>query len=185
MKTAALLAQEQYLTSVKYMRIEDMDISDIPSDQMDKLASIIIEGVWIHKMTPGSRVSHILASVQCSGLGLENMELSKENTRDLVTAMRTRVQDVSLVNVTLDIEELTQYDGQGLCSELVVCDDTRTWYKDRLRRWAADMGWTVRVDSDGLLWMKRRLVSISPDSVSQSNSAVQEFLQRIAGDMKM
>ena len=63
---AALLAQEEYLTSVKYLDIRDMDISDIPSDQMDKLASIVTSSVWIDNMTPASRVSSILASVQCT-----------------------------------------------------------------------------------------------------------------------
>ena len=61
---AALLAQEEYLTSVKYMDIRKMNISDIPSDQMDKLASIATETVIIDNMTPASRVSSILASVQ-------------------------------------------------------------------------------------------------------------------------
>merc|ERR1719360_301840 len=51
---------------------------------------------------------------------LQNMKLSEAETRALVTAMRDRVQTVALVNVTLDIEELTQYDGQGHCSELEV-----------------------------------------------------------------
>ena len=117
---AALLAQEEYLTSVEYMRIENMDISDIPSDQMDKLASIATERVIIDNMTPASRVSSILASVQCTELLLRNMKLSEENTRALVTAMRDRVQTVVLYAVTLDIEELTQYDGQGRCRELWV-----------------------------------------------------------------
>ena len=118
---AALLAQEEYLTSVKYLNIRDMDISDIPSDQMDKLASIVTERVMIDNMTPASRVSSILASVQCPWLLLWDMKLIEENTRALVTAMRDRVQRVRLVNdVTLDIEELTRYDGQGCCSVLQV-----------------------------------------------------------------
>ena len=84
---AALLAQEQYLTSVKCMRIENMDISDIPSDKMDKLASIVTERVTINNMTPASRVSSLLASVQCTELLLRKMKLSEENTRALVTQL--------------------------------------------------------------------------------------------------
>ena len=74
------------------------------------------------------------------------MKLSDVETRALVTAMRDRVQRVELVNVTLDIEELTQYDGQGLCSELEVWGDMRDRYWERLREWAADKGWTVTRD---------------------------------------
>ena len=152
---AALLAQEQYLTSVKCMRIENMDISDIPSDQMDKLASIVTERVWIYNMTPASRVSSILASVQCTELLLRKMKLSKENTRALVTAM-TQVQTVYLSCVTLDIEELTQYDGQGRCSWLGVYSDMGRRYGARLREWAADKGWRVTVDNEWGLVMERK-----------------------------
>ena len=134
-----------------------MDISDIPSDQMDKLVSIVTERVWIYNMTPASRVSSILASVQCTVLGLKDMKLSEENTRALVTAMRDRVQRVWLVSgVTLDIKKLTQYDGRGRCRELRVGYDTRRRLGDRLRVWAADKGWTVTRDDDVWLRMERK-----------------------------
>ena len=80
----------------------------------------------------------ILASVQCTELVLYDMILmSEENTRALVTAMRDRVQTVVLYAVTLDIEELTQYDGRGRCRELQVWDEMRWRYGARLREWAA------------------------------------------------
>ena len=130
-----------------------MDISDIPSDQMDKLVSLVTERVIIDNMTPVSRVSSILASVQCTELVLYDMILmSEENTRALVTAMRDRVQTVVLYAVTLDIEELTQYDGQGRCRGLQVWSETRERYGDRLREWTADKGWRVTLD-DGVSWL--------------------------------
>ena len=115
-ETAALLAQEECLTSVKWMNIRNMDTSDIPSDQMEELASIVTDRVILYSMTPASRVSSILVSVKCTELRLRNIELSEEATRALVTAMRDRVQTVWLGDVTLDIKELVQYDGQGRCS---------------------------------------------------------------------
>ena len=128
----------------------NMDISDIPSDQMDKLASIVTQIIGIRNMTPTSRVSSILACVQCPELWLGNMKLSEENTRALVAAMRNRVQTVGQLFVT-HIKELTQYDGQGRCRELRVwCD---TWTLGRLRRWAADKRWTVTQDNDVWLLM--------------------------------
>ena len=55
--------------------------------------------------------------------------------------MRNQVQRVEHGDdVTLDIEELTQYDGQGRCCLLKVLRDTRTRYRDLLREWAADKG---------------------------------------------
>ena len=57
--------------------------------------------------------------------------------------MKDRVKIVRLNNVTLDIEELTNDDCQGRCRKLVVRGDTRTRYRDKLREWAAQAGWTL------------------------------------------
>ena len=99
-KIAAWLASESYLTSVKFMYIRDMEITDIPCNHMKKLTLIVKERVWIINMTPTSQLSSILACVKCPELYLGNMELSEENTRALVTAMRERVERVSLNNIT-------------------------------------------------------------------------------------
>ena len=152
---AALLAWKGHLTSVECMDIRDMDITDIPLVQVEKLTAIVTERVLIDNMTPSCRLSSILASVQCLKLELNNMKLSEENTRDLFTAMRERVGDVELYNITLDMEQLTKYDGWGRCRELAVGRDTRTRHEDRLRRWAADKGWIVTADV-GWLVMERK-----------------------------
>ena len=83
---------------------------------MEELASIVTDRVIIYKMTPANQLSSILASVQCIELRLRNIDLSEADTRALVTAMRDRVQTVWLGDVTLDIKELVQYNGQGRCS---------------------------------------------------------------------
>ena len=84
------------------------------------------------------------------------MDLSNAETRALVTAMRDRVQTVVLYNgVTLFIEELTKYVGQGCCIGLGLLGDTRTRHGERLRRWAADNRWRVTVDDDVCLVMKK------------------------------
>ena len=151
-KRAAQLAWDGHLISVEFMRIVYIDISDIPLAQMKKLTSIVTWNVGIDFMTPTSQLSSILACVKCPGLWLGDMELSEENTRALVTAMRERVVEVWLWdNITLDIEELTKYDGRGRCWRLEVGRDTRTRHGDRLRSWAADKGW--RVTEDNLCWL--------------------------------
>ena len=155
-KTAALLAWEGHLTLVENMRIMNISIRDIPWDHMEKLASIVTGRVWIDNMTHTDQLSSILADVKCTWLRLQRMDLSDTETRALVTAIRERAQIVALFsNVTLDVEELTQYDGQGCCSELHVRDDTVTRYGERLRRWAADKGWTVTRDDDVCLRMMK------------------------------
>ena len=150
-RSAALLAWEGYLTSVKYMNIRNMDISDIPCDQMAKLASIVTDRVVIWNITHNLDLSSILVSVQ-----LDDMELRETETRALVTAMRDRVERVWLCEgVTFDIEELCQYDGRGICRGFEVWGDMRR-YGDRLRRWASGIGWTPIQDYEWELDMERK-----------------------------
>ena len=157
-KRAALLAWEGHLTSVKYMIIMNVSITDIPRDHMERLASVVTDTVNIHRINHADQLGSILGSVKCKELWLCDMELSEVETRALVTAMRDRVKCVRLWYYTLDIEELTQYDGQGHCSVLDVKDDMNTRYEKRHRRWAADKGWTVMILDDdwGGLVMERK-----------------------------
>ena len=72
-KRAALLAWEGHLTSVEYMMIEDISIRDIPRDHMEKLASIVTQGVLVINMTHTDQLGSILArpasNVQCYSCG--------------------------------------------------------------------------------------------------------------------
>ena len=157
LKTAAQLAQEGYLSSVKNMQIENKNISEISTDNMSKLASILTDTVYITNITPVSQLGTILASVQSELLWLGHVSLSEENTQALVTAMRTRVQTVAVWSgLTLDPELLSAYDGQGHCNKLVVMGrNKREKYGTRLKRWARDRGWTVTKDSDEFLKIER------------------------------
>ena len=115
-RRAALLAWEGRLTSVEWMFIDDINITDIPQDQMENLTSIVKWRVGITNMTHASQLGSILTSIQSTLLWLENMELSKKETQALVITMRDRVKCVMVYNVTLEIEELTLYDCQGHCA---------------------------------------------------------------------
>ena len=159
LKTAAQLAQEGYLSSVEHMRIEDMDISEISRDNLAKLSSIVTSMLTIDNITPVSQLGPILASFQSRWLRLYNMSLSEENTRALVTAMKARLRNVYLDDVTLDPELLSAYDGQGRCNRLGLSWSkygAKDKYAARLKRWAADRGWVVTQDNIVSLEMVRR-----------------------------
>ena len=172
LKTVSLLASEGYLTSVYTMNFVYTNTTGIPSDQVEKLASIVTEEVRINNMTPISQLGSILASVKCRKLALMDMRMSSADTIALVAAMRDRVETVELCHgLTLDIMELTTYDGRGSCKKIRVYSDTRTmlsgfvrhvfqqlagpaqWddtrrrHKDMLRMWAKYVGWYVRQDN--------------------------------------
>ena len=157
---AAQLASQGFLTSVEVMRMEHISIRDIPWEQMKKLLSIVTNTVHMNNIEYSEytdQLVKILTTVKCPVLGLGwYMELSDTETRALVTAMRDGVKNVDLEDVTLDIEEFTKYDGQGHCSEIIVAgEEIRSRHEERLRRWAADVGWTVTYDDEQLEIMRR------------------------------
>ena len=133
-----------------------MNISEISSDNIGKLVSIVTDRVVIENITPSSQLGAILASVQSEVLDLQDMLLNEKNTGALLTAMSARVREVKLgYGVTLDPKLLAAYDGQGHCTELWVGSDTRDKYGPQLRSWAGDRRWTVTVDNSAWLAMKR------------------------------
>ena len=68
-KTAALLllAWEGRLTSVEWIYIDNINITDIPQDQMENLTSIVTWRVGINNMSHAIQLGSILASVHCYG----------------------------------------------------------------------------------------------------------------------
>ena len=104
---------------------------------------------------PNNQLGSILVAVNCPELWLYNVELSEWQARALVIAMRGRVELVELAYITMDIEELTNYDGRGCCRKLLVKGDMRTRHGDGLRSWGAQAGWVVTQDDDEWLVMER------------------------------
>ena len=154
-KQAAELAWEGYLTSVECMNIGNMDITEIPRDQMDKLTSIVTKRVLLENITDNIDLGSILESVRAARLQMLNVELSEEDTRALVTAMRIHLEEVWLENVTLNIEELCQYEGLGKCKQLTVCGDTGKKDESCLKSWAAQKRWELTLDYDGMLMIEK------------------------------
>ena len=77
--------------------------------------------------------------------------LGREETLALVQAMESRVKMVRLSGeVTLDINALIEYSGQGVCRDvnLVDCAGYQPAYRYRedLKTWARNRNWRVDVD---------------------------------------
>ena len=156
-RLAAMLAWEGHLPSVKKMKLSYRDlISDIPCVKLGKLASIVTDVVMIYSIDPAS-LDIVLESVRCSLLGLVNMTLTEPQTRALVTALTERLERLTLSSgLTVDIETLCQYDGQGRCQRLGAWRDTRRMYGERLRRWGEEVGWAVTTDDNDWLIIQRK-----------------------------
>lgn len=68
-KRATLLASKGYLHYFEELRIKDVDITDIPQDQIKKLASKVLITVYMINMTHADQLDSILYGIECRDLG--------------------------------------------------------------------------------------------------------------------
>ena len=155
--TAASLAHHGLLDSVMYMELYDVDLASVPSEHLASLASCVTGKVIIIKVENCDMIT-ILDNVKTALLGVCAQPLSTEETQALVRAMESRVERVILGykgELSLDIEALTQYSGQGKCSllSLVPNADKDTKYRKDLMRWMFKVHWAAYID-------QRRIINL-------------------------
>ena len=141
---AAALATRGHLGTVRRLRLVNLSLSSIPALELASLARCV-RGVDHHLDMDGvtGDLAPLLANINCTSLSVRNMGLSTADTRALVAAMTSRVQEVVLGDdVTLDMEALARYDGRGVCSRLQLGGATRERYGHQVKEWAASRGWT-------------------------------------------
>ena len=115
--SAAALARQGFLTSVRSLALVNLDITCVPAEDMAKLVECVTESVYIENLR--GDVTSVFSNINCVVLAIDKMSLSPVDTQALVSAMDTRVDEVHLYkDVTLDLETLTQYDGTGNCGFL-------------------------------------------------------------------
>ena len=146
--SAAALARQGFLTSVRSLALVDVDISGVPSEDLAKLLECVTESVYIENLR--GDVTSVFSNINSMFLVIDNMSLSPVDTQALVSAMDTRVEEINLhEGVTLDLETLTQYDGTGKCGFLrtwnIKCNN---WLEDqeddfeeyeKVEKWRAEM----------------------------------------------
>ena len=124
------------LDAVKYLDLQG-DLSLVPAHHLASLVSRVTEGVTIENVRGCDLVS-IFTSLKCDRLVINNQSLGREETGALVQAMESGVRIVILGamgdrerggEVTLDIGVLTEYNGQGRCSQVIRTDATAARYR--------------------------------------------------------
>ena len=142
--TAASLAHHGMLGSVQSMRLSDVDLSSVPAEHLASLASCVTWTVDIYNVSNCDLVS-ILDSVKCEWLFISSQSLSSEETRALVRAMESGVEEVELGyrgDVSLDITALTQYRGKGECWSVRCYNNIAgIRYRVKVRMWARRIRW--------------------------------------------
>ena len=137
---AAALASHGHLTRLEKLTLKNIDISSVEPGDLRTLVKCVTEEVSVDNVT--GDLSPLLHSSRCRALRLYNITLTSAETQNLAAAMVRGVKEVRLgKNVTLGMETLTQYNGQGECEEVELFDNTKEMYLDQVKVWARDMDW--------------------------------------------
>ena len=152
---AALAFHGLLLGHVHRMSLRKVDVSEIPDQHLASLASCVTSFLQIENVIGGQQIVSLLTNLKCDGLSIDRQSLGREETQALVQAMLSGVRWVRLMEkVTLDVEALAEYSGQGVCREVRLLGDTAARYKEELRTWASNRNWRVIVDEDGMFKCK-------------------------------
>ena len=156
LQCAAALATLGHITQVSLrlssLRLYNLDISLVPAEDLVSLVKCQRSGpVSINGVT--GDLSPVLSSVQCCMLLITNTSLSTAETQQLLAAMDTRVKKIHMGDgVTLDMDTLAQYAGEGKCVEVTM---RGMRYRNQLKVWAGNMGWQIEETSDKI-FIKRK-----------------------------
>ena len=152
---AASLAHQGHLISVKRLFLDDVNLSSIPTEHLSSLASSVTGGVRIRNVS-GCGLITILDSVKSLCLYIRSQSMDSEQTRALVRAMESRIENVMLSeDVRIDIRAVMEYSGQGKCEVVKCFYDSAARYKEDLRTWAQGRNWTVVFDDENFFNMMR------------------------------
>ena len=132
---AASLAHHGLLSSVHELTLRDVDLSPVAAQHMASLTSCVTSSLYIENISGYEMVS-LLTNLKCEELVINDQILESEETQALVRSMESGVEKVGLeFGVTLDIEALTEYSGQGVCREVWLWN-TAARYREEMRTWA-------------------------------------------------
>ena len=158
LKSAIELVKNGYLSSIRCLVLKYLNISDISTDELKMIASIVTESVVLWNVSHTNQLSNIFASVNCQTVTLKKTKLTPKETEDLVTAMRNCVGKIEFGwEVSFDIHEFCSYweTGNGKCQMMKLSGDTRITYGDNIKDAAEAVGWTVSKDKNGILILRK------------------------------
>ncbi len=106
---AASLAHHGLLNSVKWLWLEDIDMTTVPAEHLASLVSRVTEHLVIENVH-GCDLVTVLDSVKSKELLIKSRSLNSEETQALVRAIESGVERVRLIDkVKIDISAITSY----------------------------------------------------------------------------
>ena len=155
----ASLSHHGLLGSLSRMMLCDVDLSQVPDKDLVSLASLascVTGDLRIRNVTGGQQIATLLTNLKCNRLLISRQSLGQGETRALVQAMESSVEEVWLWEVSLEREALSEYSGQGVCREVSLWNDTAARYKEELKQWAGNRNWRVTKDTDEMFYVERK-----------------------------
>ena len=142
------------------LSLVNVDLTSVPPEDWAALASWVKwSDVVIHKVS-GIGLTSFLKRVNCESLRIKNQNLDRSETQALVQAMDSGVESLHLSTVTLKIDHLVTYSGQGQCRQvsLFAGEDPKMWRVNMkwAKDWAMSRDWAVTNDSVLSLLIKRK-----------------------------
>ena len=130
LRCAASLAHHGLLGSVYKLRLYYVDLSPVPAQHLASLFSCVTRELRIENVSGCDLVS-LLSSLKCKWF-ISRQSLGREETRALVRAMETGLKALLLGcgEMTLDMEALAEYSGQGVCRVVELYYNTATRSKN-------------------------------------------------------
>ena len=140
---ASILAHNGLLGPIKELTLYDLDLSLVPTQNLDALVTSVTERVTIDGVT-NIDLSSVLDKIECERLAIRQ-PLSSKETQALLRAMETRLTAVSLYDEdeAFDIETLTTYDGKGKCMTIAFRDKFFL-NLDLIVRWVKKINWEMK-----------------------------------------
>ena len=148
---AANLAHRGLLGPVKGLSLTNVDLSSVLTERLSSVVSSVTGPIYIENVSGCNLVNIIDSFNKIPYCAFKSQILNKFSTKALVGVLEDRVSYAVLENVTLDIETLVKYSGQGMCRYVTCYEDTAARYRVEMISWAIRRNWAVDHDDKGLL----------------------------------
>ena len=132
-------------------------LCEVPAQHLASLASCVDSSglLRIENVIGGQQIVSLLTNLKCDELSIDRQSLGREEIQALVQAMQSGVEWVTrMEKVTLDVEALAEYSGQGVCRAVRLFGVTAARYREELRTWASNRNWRVTADRDYVFIIK-------------------------------
>jgi len=140
---AARLTFGGHIKSLKYLRLNNINLDQIPPQQLASLVSCVTDTVDIDSVEGSLEI--VLKVAKSKFLRIENTTLDASKTLLLVEALKYRIGILNICeNVVLDFDTLQRYNGLGKCWRIEVFSPTSEPHKylPELKKYGKKLGWT-------------------------------------------